>query len=352
MEKTISRVVGSRTPLAAEIRNCAIGADRNLSALLAEDRSVYESRFGNLTECQAATLSEFYDFLGGRSYDLVHALVGFDRDAAIEGRPATELLARLAKTGAKLILLAGDKTPLIEADQAPRANILFTLDRRGGRFGSFLKRLVDLLAGGHSLLLAYVKIAPQAPGPWMEELPSTVLVFPLGDVVFIPEGYESLDLNGNPIDLGFLAMESYAFILNRTYFIMVTEDSLFGAKMFGTKVSPVLVGGVPLLGAGAWRDPRSLIKPRTLEKYAQIDKTSPEFLRLDKANFRIPTAEIKEVSFQPKTWWKGVSAGGVPHSGSLSITRMDGSRREFRLLGSQDGALIEGVLRSVCPQVV
>jgi hypothetical protein len=152
-----------------------------------------------------------------------------------------------------------------------------------------------------------------------------------------------LDLAGNPIVVGFLAMEYYSLILNRTYFIMVTNDALYGAKMFGAKTSPR--GGS---GAYLWQDPINFISSGTLKKYSGIDMASPDFLKLDKANFRIPTAEVTDLVFKAK---KKMSMGGVPHTGSLYVTSLSDRKREFVLLGDQDGTLIELRLRSVCPQV-
>ena len=60
------------------------------------------------------------------------------------------------------------------------------LDRRGERFRDFFRDLFGLMANGESFFMSWVKLAPQAEGPWMEKLPSTYVVTTRGDIKFIP----------------------------------------------------------------------------------------------------------------------------------------------------------------------
>jgi hypothetical protein len=44
-----------------------------------------------------------------------------------------------------------------------------------------------------------------------------------------------------------------------------------------------------------------------------------------------------------------LSMSGVPHSGSRIIHLADGHKREFILLGDQNGSEIESLILGVCP---
>jgi hypothetical protein len=111
--------------------------------------------------------------------------------------------------------------------------------------------------------------------------------------------------------------------------------------MFGTVASPRTA-----IGVHKWRDPRNFIDRKTREKYQAVDPESPAFLAINKDNFHIPCTEIRGVSFTSR---KKLSMGGVPHSGSLFLWLANGHKREFILLGNQDGGNIEMLMIGVCP---
>ena len=152
---------------------------------------------------------------------------------------------------------------------------------------------------------------------------------------------EFLDLQGQPTTVSFLAMEYYAGILNRSYALMVTKNTVCGAKVLGVISSPVTVSGVY-----KWKDPRNFIAQKTIDKYRSIDPESPAFLNVNKDNFQIPCSSIKGIGFTSR---KKMSMGGVSHSGSLFIQLENGRKREFILLGNQKGEEIERLIFSVCP---
>ena len=154
-------------------------------------------------------------------------------------------------------------------------------------------------------------------------------------------GSEYLDLTGAPVSVGFLAMEYYGIMFNRTYAISATKTMVCGAKAFGSVGSPRSA-----LGMYKWRDPRNFIGRKTQDKYRGVNLESPEFLAVDKDNFQIYCADIAGIAFSPK---KKMSMGGIPHSGTITLRFAGQKAREFILLGDQDGVEIEAKLRAVCP---
>lgn len=64
------------------------------------------------------------------------------------------------------------------------ANIVFTLGRNGDKFCLFFQRIFAAMFNGTSMLMAWAQVAPQAPGPWMDELPSTYMLPRAGHIVF------------------------------------------------------------------------------------------------------------------------------------------------------------------------
>jgi hypothetical protein len=150
-----------------------------------------------------------------------------------------------------------------------------------------------------------------------------------------------LNLVGTPATVSFLAMEYYAIIMNRTFAISATKTMISGAKAFGAVGSPR--SG---LGIYRWRDPRNFIGRKTLDKYKGVNPESPDFPAISKENFQINTVDVLGITFNPK---QKLSMGGIPHSGSITLSLKDQKPREFILLGDQDGKEIESKLRSICP---
>ena len=136
-----------------------------------------------------------------------------------------------------------------------------------------------------------------------------------------------LGLQGQPATVAFLAMEYYALILNRSFAVIVTNNVICGAKVFGTVSAPMTP-----IGIHKWRDPTNFISRKTIEKYHSVDPESPAFLTIDKSNFQIPCSNVKGIGFKSG---KLISMGGVPHSGSLFIQVTEGRKRELILLGNQ-----------------
>jgi hypothetical protein len=64
------------------------------------------------------------------------------------------------------------------------ANVVLTLDRKGDKFSLFFKRLFTAMFNGTSMLMAWVELAPQALGPWSDDLPETYMTAEAGHIVF------------------------------------------------------------------------------------------------------------------------------------------------------------------------
>jgi len=138
----------------------------------------------------------------------------------------------------------------------------------------------------------------------------------------------------------FVAMEYFALILNRTFAIAVTERMVCGAYVHGPIPSP----HVPTHN---WLDPNFYFSG-SFEHYAGVNVESPEFLKLHRANFQHRLSDILDVDFDESPKW---GMGNVPYSGRVHIRMRDGRRREFILVGEQDGHSVAGRLRlaASCP---
>jgi hypothetical protein len=93
----------------------------------------------------------------------------------------------IKSAGAHLAVVASENPSY--KDAAPRredwrANIVFTLRRKGDNFSLFFQRLFAAMFNGTSMLTAWAQLAPQAPGPWMDELPETYVAVEAGHIIF------------------------------------------------------------------------------------------------------------------------------------------------------------------------
>ena len=135
----------------------------------------------------------------------------------------------------------------------------------------------------------------------------------------------------------FVALEYYAFILNRTYKIFVTEELVCGAIVRGLLPSP------PIASA-PWYDPNFYPRQRILRRYDNVDVSSDAFARKSYWNFQLPRSEIADVRFTSAPKW---GMGNVPYSGRIILHYRLGRSRELILLGRQDGPSICDLLRPV-----
>ena len=144
-----------------------------------------------------------------------------------------------------------------------------------------------------------------------------------------------LNIDQQPMNVVFTAMEYWALILNRTFLIFTYNEMLCGAKVRGTTSSFSV-----LFGDSYWSNFLSYLSRRFLKKHIGIAPDSSAFLAANRTNFQIPRNEITKITFDPTPKW---GMGGVPHTGKLYIETAT-RKREFIILGSQDGKDIESRL--------
>jgi len=127
---------------------------------------------------------------------------------------------------------------------------------------------------------------------------------------------------------GFVAMEYFALMLNRTFVVFVAPEGLYGWKAVGT---------VPA-GAPTYFQPyaKMLDDPKLRRDLAAVRK-----LANLKGGFFIRRSEISSVEVIPK---QKPGMAGIPHSGRILIHFASGREREFILLGIVDA---ERIRRSI-----
>ena len=126
----------------------------------------------------------------------------------------------------------------------------------------------------------------------------------------------------------FFAMEYYLGILNRNYQIFVTPTTVAGAFVNGIVAAP------PGL-QNYWFVPSIYGREDLIERYKDISPYSDNFKEQSPFfNFQYLKADIENVWYDPTRKW---GMGTVAHSGKLNIRLASGRKREFILLGLQQG---------------
>ncbi|MGO9838734.1 MAG: hypothetical protein ACLP1X_31530 [Polyangiaceae bacterium] len=147
------------------------------------------------------------------------------------------------------------------------------------------------------------------------------------------EAEVAASLSAVPRALGwFVALEYFRGIDNRTFVVLFTKNAICGAWTRGVLVAPLQV-------TPRWRDPLFYPRPAAVAKLRGLDIESSEFLKTNRANFQIRREDVEAVEHTTEEKW---GMGRVPYSGRLILLLKDGRRRDFVLLGDQDGpALVE-----------
>ena len=117
---------------------------------------------------------------------------------------------------------------------------------------------------------------------------------------------------------GFVAMEYYALMLNRTYVVFAAPEGIYGWKAMGA------VTGTRPNYFQSYAD--LLVDPEMMQDYDAIRK-----LAALKGGFFIRRAEIVSAVIIDKQKW---GMGLIPHCGRIRINLATGKSREFILLGS------------------
>jgi hypothetical protein len=136
---------------------------------------------------------------------------------------------------------------------------------------------------------------------------------------------------GGHLHPGFVGMEYFALILNRSSLVFITDEGLHGWKFHGTVSSMEPLFYEPVLAL--------LDEP-------EMTPGSQPFRELmnRRHTFFMPYAEIKSVEFVNRQKW---GMGPIPHAGRLRLQfRGHRLRREFILLGNAHGAIIQDMIAS------
>jgi hypothetical protein len=128
----------------------------------------------------------------------------------------------------------------------------------------------------------------------------------------------------------FVALKYWAFILNRTYKIVVTRQAICGIRVEYTLTSPKYGAGVE------WQQPEFYVNEMLEKKYQDSDFNLDNYLRIDSANFKILRADIVQINYFAKKW----GMGKVPYSGRLVLETKNGNT-ELILLGKQNALEIK-----------
>jgi len=140
----------------------------------------------------------------------------------------------------------------------------------------------------------------------------------------------------------FIAMEYYWLVLNRTYRVVVTEETIYGVRVRGVMSDIGITFDRDFTLSGRLLDPMpdDLQDPASYEgesfvrRHEAIDLDSDEFLEVDEHNFRLDRSEVGRVTYNPEKKW---GMGDIPHSGRLVLHLENNEQRELILLGDQDG---------------
>jgi len=148
-------------------------------------------------------------------------------------------------------------------------------------------------------------------------------------------------------DNHFVAMEYYKLILNRTFLILLTKDSLIGIQ--GNGVISVEGGKDPftkqitksLAVRGDLTNPYSYLKEKYIHEIENENLLDQSFLLKNKTNFIVTRKDIKNARYDPKKKW---GMGHYPHDGKVYIETADNKKREFIILGDQSGQRIANLI--------
>jgi hypothetical protein len=116
---------------------------------------------------------------------------------------------------------------------------------------------------------------------------------------------------------GFVAMEYYWLILNRTYLVFIAPEGLYGWRAQGprTNFNPSYFGPYQEM----LEDNEFMRNRRAIEKLSQL-----------RGGFFLQGSAIISVVADDQSKW---GMGGIPHSGRIKVRLSSGKSREFILLG-------------------
>lgn len=145
----------------------------------------------------------------------------------------------------------------------------------------------------------------------------------------------------------FVAMQYYGLILNRTFLVLVTHDFLIGiivnglvsVESGGNGIENELVKAMTI--KGDLQNPYSYIKPKYVDRVKDCELLDGGKLTLNKPNFLIKRADIKNAYYDPRKKW---GMGYYPHDGKVYVETFNRQKKEFIILGNQSGQKIAGII--------
>lgn len=111
-------------------------------------------------------------------------------DSGTIGRLGGTVRNLIEASGAEVLIVANPSdadnciTSISGAPARRCANIVFTLDRRGGAFGTFFSKLFSAMFEGSSMPIVWNELAPQDPHAAHDDLPDTIMLCEVGQLTF------------------------------------------------------------------------------------------------------------------------------------------------------------------------
>lgn len=142
-------------------------------------------------------------------------------------------------------------------------------------------------------------------------------------------------------------MQYYGLILNRTFLILLTNESIIGIKVNGLvsveSDSSYLANKLvkTMIVKGDLQNPYSYIKSNYLDKIQDLELNIENIRAHDHANFVINRDDISNSYYDPKKKW---GMGYYPHDGKVYVVTKDGKKKEFIILGNQSGQKIANLV--------
>ncbi len=146
--------------------------------ILAEDKKAFASMFSTVQESSTTPPLS----------DVLFIYCDIDADGRISGTSAG-LRDITRDSGARVVVVASENPSegcIVSAKNTGygHANLVLTLDRRGGAFSTFFSRLFAQMMKGTSMPMAWVKLAPQVPGLDHADCPGAIFSAEAGQIAF------------------------------------------------------------------------------------------------------------------------------------------------------------------------
>jgi len=163
--------------------------------LFTQDCDIYQGQFNGIfndtTEYRAANISEFFEFINGKTFDIVHLFADIETNGTIQDVSGTEFLKKLSASEVKVLIFAsdnpGDNYVAFSKDIGKNIkpmNLVMTIERKGDLFPSFFKSLFGFMAFGHTMPMAWVELAPQNVNKTGSDTPGAIFSAGLGSLKF------------------------------------------------------------------------------------------------------------------------------------------------------------------------